>query len=57
MKSVRDFFQLPVSTYQQAPLHRFPLAEKWGFQMRMDLESFRSLFDKFARKSDKSVEG
>jgi hypothetical protein len=57
MKSVRDFFQLPVSTRQQAPLHSFPLAEKWGFQMRMDLESFRSLFDKFARKSDKSVEG
>lgn len=31
-------------------VHRsFPLAERWGFQMNMDLESFQALFEKFAR--------
>ena len=27
----------------------FPLAHKWGFEMRMDRESFRSLFAKYVR--------
>lgn len=56
MKSVRDFFQLPVSAHERTPLPSFPLAEKWGFQMRMDLESFRSLFAKFVGESDTSNE-
>jgi hypothetical protein len=44
VKSVRDFF------YSSGPdrVRDFPLAEKWGFRMNMDLAVFRGLFEKFA---------
>jgi hypothetical protein len=48
MTSVRDFFQ---SAMPRRDVFRdFPLATKWGYRMNMDLDSFRSLFDKFATK-------
>jgi DNA-binding transcriptional ArsR family regulator len=43
MTSVRDFFQ----SHRRERVRPFPLAEKWGYQMNMDLETFRSLFDKY----------
>ena len=46
MTSVRDFFQS--STPSREVSRDFPLATKWGYRMNMDLDSFRSLFDKFA---------
>jgi hypothetical protein len=46
VKSARNFFQTEAAT--RAPARHFPLAEKWGFRMNMDLETFQSLFDKFA---------
>lgn len=48
MTLVRDFFQSPGP--RRAAFRDFPLAVKWGFRMNMDLDSFRSLFDKFAVK-------
>lgn len=45
MTSVREFFQ---AGPREGLFRVFPLAEKWGFQMNMDQDSFRSLFDKFA---------
>jgi DNA-binding transcriptional ArsR family regulator len=47
VKSPRDFFQ-NMRRPDSAPT--FPLAEKWGFLMTMDLDSFRSLFNKFVDK-------
>jgi hypothetical protein len=44
--SLRDFF-LNVSPRRRELARDFPVAAKWGFRMNMDLESFRSLFDKF----------
>ena len=45
LTSVREFFLVPGPHH----LHRsFPLAEKWGFRMNMDLSSFQAVFDKFA---------
>ena len=46
MTSVRDFFQSP--TPRREVFRAFPLATKWGYRMNMDLDSFRSLFDKLA---------
>jgi helix-turn-helix protein len=48
MTSVREFFQSPSA--RKSTAREFPLATKWGFQMNMDLESFRSLFDKFVKR-------
>jgi hypothetical protein len=47
MTSVQPFFQLP--TTKRNVTRPFPLAEKWGFEMNVDLDSFRTLFDKFVR--------
>ncbi len=47
MTSTRPFF-FSTST-KRAPRTEFPLAEKWGFAMNTDLDSFRSLFHKFVR--------
>ncbi len=44
MTSVRDFFQTGA---RERLVRDFPLAKKWGFQMNMDLEAFRGLFEKF----------
>lgn len=44
--SVHDFF---FST-RKARSREFPLAEKWGFRMNMELDTFRSLFDKFVER-------
>ena len=46
MTSVREFFQPPSRMTDKAQC--FPLALKWGFEMNMDLDSFRSVFRKFA---------
>jgi hypothetical protein len=46
MTSVRDFFQLG----RREVARDFPLAAKWGFAMNMDMDSFRSLFDKYVKK-------
>jgi len=45
MTSVRDFFQAPFA--HGGVVRDFSLAAKWGFRMNMDLNSFRSLFEKF----------
>jgi hypothetical protein len=50
MTSVRDFFQPALSTEPRTGVQKFALAEKWGFRMQMDLESFRSLFNKFVAR-------
>jgi len=42
--AVRDFF---LTSTRREVFREFPLAEKWGFRMNMDLESFQSLFEKF----------
>jgi hypothetical protein len=50
-KVVRDLFLVPVGSKFQNRLaeERTPaVARRWGFRMNMDLESFRSLFDRFA---------
>lgn len=46
-----DFFELPSSRTESAlAARRTPaLARSWGFRMNMDLESFASTFDRFAR--------
>ena len=44
MKAVRDFFD---GAKRREVVRDFPLAAKWGFQMNMDFESFRTLFRKF----------
>jgi hypothetical protein len=46
MTSVRDFFRSSTRDVSR----NFALAAKWGFRMNMDLDSFRSLFDKFVTK-------
>jgi hypothetical protein len=46
LKSLRNFFQLPTMR-RRDPVRSFPLAAKWGFQMNMELDSFRSVFEKF----------
>jgi hypothetical protein len=33
---------------ERARRNNFPVAHRWGFTMTADLDSFRSLFDKFA---------
>jgi hypothetical protein len=48
MTSLRDFF--PLSTVRRDAARDFALATKWGFRINMDLESFRSLFEKFVPK-------
>jgi len=48
--SVHDFFEFP-SAYGSQDLANEkppPVAEKWGFRMKLDLETFSSLFRKFA---------
>jgi len=48
--SVHDFFEFP-SAYGSQDLANEktpPVAEKWGFRMNLDLETFSSLFRKFA---------
>lgn len=46
MTSVRDFFHVG----RHDVVRDFDLAAKWGFQMNMDLDSFRTLFRKFVTK-------
>jgi hypothetical protein len=46
MRSVRDFFLVG----RHGAVRDFDLAARWGFQMNMDLDSFRTLFDKFVTK-------
>ena len=51
-KAVRDFFWERSRSGLQRRLaeERTPeVARRWGFRMNMDLESFRSLFERFAR--------
>lgn len=53
VRTKSDFFHLP-TTKASAELGRrnkFPAAHRWGFTMTADLDSFRSLFDKFAHAS------
>jgi hypothetical protein len=48
---VRDLFLVPAGSKYQSRLaeERTPaVARRWGFRMNMDLDSFRSLFDRFA---------
>lgn len=48
---VQDLFLVPAGSRFQGRLaeERTPaVARRWGFRMNMDLESFRSLFDRFA---------
>lgn len=45
MTQVRDFFEL--SPTRREVFRDFPLANKWGFRMNMDIDSFRTLFEKF----------
>ena len=45
MTAVREFFVAAGARQAHRP---FGLAEKWGFQMNMDLASFESVFQKFA---------
>jgi hypothetical protein len=47
MTSTRSFFQTDAAA--RGPSRSFPLAEKWGFSMNADLDTFRSLFDKFVK--------
>lgn len=42
LKQLREFFFSTSATRTRA----FPLAEKWGFSMNMEMESFRTLFAK-----------
>jgi hypothetical protein len=46
MRSVRDFFLVE----RRGVARDFELAARWGFQMNMDLDSFRTLFDKFVTR-------
>ena len=48
IKAARDFFKPNFSRRSEIET-TFELAHRWGFRMQMDLESFRSVFDKFAR--------
>ena len=51
-KIPRDFFFVPSGSKFQSRLAEErtpPVARRWGFRMNMDVESFRSLFDRFAR--------
>jgi hypothetical protein len=45
-----DFFHLPTTaaSSERARRNKFPVAHRWGFTITADLDSFRSLFDKFA---------
>lgn len=45
MTSLRDFFQ----TGRREAARDFALASKWGFRMNMEMDSFQSLFAKFAK--------
>lgn len=45
MTALRAFFQ----TGRREATRDFELAAKWGFRMNMDLDSFQSLFSKFAK--------
>jgi hypothetical protein len=45
MTALRDFFQ----TGRREATREFALATKWGFRMNMDMDSFQTLFSKFAR--------
>ncbi len=45
MTALRDFFHAG----RRDVSRDFALATRWGFKMNMDLDSFRSLFDKFVR--------
>lgn len=47
MTSMRDFF---LTARRGATTTEFPVAERWGFKMNADLESFRALFSKFNRR-------
>ena len=47
MTAVQPFFQVPTTSRHPAT-RSFPLAEKWGFSMNVDLAAFRSLFEKFS---------
>ncbi len=46
LTSAREFFQPPPRRTDKSRC--FPLGLKWGFEMSMDLASFRSVFQKFA---------
>jgi hypothetical protein len=45
MTALREFFQ----TGRREATREFALATKWGFRMNMDMDSFQTLFSKFAR--------
>jgi hypothetical protein len=45
MTTLRDFF----NTGRREATREFNLATKWGFRMNMDMDSFQSLFSKFAK--------
>jgi hypothetical protein len=45
MTSLRDFFH---SSQRHDVVRDFPMAAKWGFRMNTDLDSFRTMFGKFA---------
>jgi hypothetical protein len=45
MTTLREFFH----TSRREAARDFPLAAKWGFRMNADLDSFQTLFSKFAR--------
>jgi hypothetical protein len=47
--SVQPFFQVP-TTSRRPPTRSFPIAEKWGFEMNVDLDAFRTLFDKYVKR-------
>lgn len=49
VKRVRPFFELPATRSAEATaLRRTPeLARKWGYSMNLDMDSFRSQFEKF----------
>lgn len=47
LTSTRDFF---LTGPREGLVREFPLAKKWGFQMNMDIDTFRSLFEKFETK-------
>lgn len=50
IRAANDFFQLPPTenSRELAETRTPPVARKWGFRMNMDMDAFRSLFDKFA---------
>lgn len=49
MTALKPFFHVP-TTSRRPHTRPFPLAEKWGFEMNVDLDAFRSLFEKFVTR-------